>query len=156
MVKCEKFCTPALFLLLLCLGIFVACKPTEITFPVNIQNASDVGSLHFEIVYDSTTYRALRVDKNDSFTDILLESDISTPGHIIVGVVSGGGINRDGTIATVVLQKTKGETGRTITLENVIAYDTAATFELPVKISIDRSDDESPTTGIIEFLPTAE
>jgi len=155
-VKCKKICTPVLFLILLSLCIFDACKPTEITFPVNIQNAGEVGTLHFEIVYDSDNYKALRVDKNDSFIDILLESDISTPGHIIVGVVSGGGINGNGTIATIVLQKTKGGTGRAITLENVIAYDTAATFELPLKASIEESDSESPTTGIIEFLPTTE
>lgn len=155
-VKCKKLCNRGLFILLLYLGIFVACKPAETMIPINIQNASEVGSLHFEIVYDSTNYKAVRVDKNDSFTDILLESDVSTPGHIIVGVVSGGGMNGDGTIATVVLQIKKSGTDSTTTLENVIAYNTAATVELPVNVSIERSNGKSPTAAIIEFLPTTE
>jgi hypothetical protein len=155
-VKCKNFCAPGLSVLILFLGIFVACKPAETTIPVNVQYASEVGSLHFEIVYDSVNYKAIRVDRSDSFTDILLESDINTPGHIIVGVVSGGGINGDGTIATVVLQAKKSGTDSTTTLENVIAYNTAATVELPVKVSMERSNGSSLTAAVIEFLPTTE
>jgi hypothetical protein len=137
-------------------NLFSSSKLAETAIPVDIKYAKEVGTLHFEIVYDSASYKALRVDKNGSFTDILLESDISNPGHIIVGIISGGGINGNGTIATIVLQKTKGGTGRTISLENVIAFDKAATVELPVKVSQEESNSKSPTATIIEFLPETE
>jgi hypothetical protein len=142
---------PCLFLLLLTINL-PACKKPDIKVPINIKGAGGIGCLHLEVIYDPALYSALSVETGKTFTDALLEYDVASPGHVVIGVISSGGINGDGTLAIVTLQTKKGGPAA-MDIQNVIANSAADLSEIPVRISPGESKGNAPAAPVIEFLP---
>ncbi|MDD5313113.1 MAG: cohesin domain-containing protein [Dehalococcoidia bacterium] len=155
-MKCRPLSVTGLLVLIFLFVFTIACKPASTKIPVNIKGANDVGCLHFEIIYDPVSYRAVDVARGDSFKDIMLEYDADSPGHIVVGVISSSVITGDGAIATVALQTIKGSEDRAIFIENVFAHSATDLVELPVSVSIVKGKGKSPDTPVIEFLSNSE
>ncbi len=102
---------------------------TEVSIPVNIQGAAAVGSLHVEISYDDAVLQATAVEKGAAVGDALFEHNVGPPGLVIIGIVNGGGITSDGTIATITFRvNEEGGTSSPLILQNLEAHD-AATLE---------------------------
>jgi hypothetical protein len=145
----------ALFILLALLVFASACKRPDIKVPLSIKGAPGIGSLHFEIIYDPTQYSALSVEKGKAFADTLLEYDVASPGHVVVGVISSGGIRGDGMLATVTLQTKKGGPGP-LDIVNVVANSASDLADVPVNVSPGDVKGSAPAAPVIEFLPQAE
>jgi len=101
--------------------------------PINLQGASNVGSLHIELVYDSAMLEATGVKAGKLGRNAVIESNMETPGRAIIGIIDASGINGDGPVVTVSF-KAKGKEGTSsLTLENVEAYDAETLYDIITK-----------------------
>ena len=133
-----------------------ACKKPDIKIPLDVKGAKAVGSLHLEVVYDPSQYALLNVEKGKTFSDALFEYDAASPGHVVIGMISGNGINGDGTLAVLTLQvKNKGE-GRIIELANVVANSVSDLSELPVHLTPATTSGKTTNGPVIEFPAVPE
>jgi len=108
----------------------------DVAIPVDIQGATDVGSLQFELVYDEGVLRAVEVESGTLVSDAMLEYSVDVPGRVIVGIVSSHGISGDGPVAVVAFQ-VRGDAEMTIPLdlENLVAHDAPTMAEIPATAS---------------------
>jgi hypothetical protein len=105
------------------------------TIPINLTNASDVGSLHIELVYDPAILEVTAVKAGKLAQNAVVDSNISTPGRAIIGVVNSNGIAGTGAVASVSF-KAKAKTGTSaLTLEKVEAYSAEKLQDIITKVS---------------------
>jgi hypothetical protein len=95
----------------------------EVVLPVDIVGASNIGSLHFELVYDTTVLETVNVESGTAAGNALFESNSADPGRVVFGMVSSGGISGDGPVATITFTiKSKDKASTSLVLENVVAH----------------------------------
>jgi len=105
------------------------------TIPINLTGASDVGSLHIELVYDPAILEVTAVKAGKLAQNAVVDSNILTPGRAIIGIVSSNGIAGTGSVASVSF-KAKAKTGSsTLTLENVEAYSAETLQDIRAQVS---------------------
>ena len=98
---------------------------------IGASGASNVGSLEFELVYDSTALEAVGVEKGKLADNAMLEFTIARPGRVWVGLVDSNGINGNGSLVTVSFKAVgEGETASQLTLENIEAYDATTLIDI--------------------------
>jgi len=92
--------------------------------PIEIAGASNVGSMHIELAYDPAVLEPVDVKTGALATGAFLESNLDTPGRVVLGLVAAQGISGNGQVA-VVLFDVPGRQGdsSSLTLENVQAND---------------------------------
>jgi len=107
----------------------------EVGMPINLQGASNVGSLHIELVYDSAMLEATGVKAGKLGRNAVIESNLETLGRVIIGIIDASGINGDGSVVTVSF-KAKGKEGTSsLTLENLEANDAETLYDIITKAS---------------------
>jgi len=105
------------------------------TIPINLTGASDVGSLHIELVYDPAILEVTAVKAGKLAQNAVVDSNISTPGRAIIGIVSSNGIAGTGAVASVSF-KAKAKTGTSaLNLEKVEAYSAENLQDLRTQVS---------------------
>lgn len=99
-------------------------ESAEITIPVEVKNADNVGSIYFELTYDGSTLVALGVDEVVPGEGVLMEYNIDAPGKILVALISSSGITGDIPIV-IVRFKAEGKKQQLyeFDLENAKVYD---------------------------------
>jgi type VI protein secretion system component Hcp len=108
-------------------------EQAEIVIPVEIENAANVGSIYFELVYDDSSLIALGVDDVVSGEGVLIEYNIDAPGRILVAMISSSGITGDMPIVIVRFQpQGKKQQLYKFGLENAKVYDGASLNKLSV------------------------
>ena len=115
-----------LLIVIIVVVLLVPGKPgvKEIQIPVNITGASNIGSLHLELVYDAAILDVTTVESGTLMGNALYEYNIDTPGRIVVGLINSTGIHGDGSLLVFDLQVLeKASTTVPLVLENVAAYD---------------------------------
>ena len=99
--------------------------------PVNANGASNVGSLEFELVYDSTALQAVGVEKGTLAGNAMMDFTTARPGRVWVGIVDSNGINGNGSLVVVSFQGVgEGAATGQLTLENVEAYDAQTLIDI--------------------------
>ena len=99
--------------------------------PVNATGASNVGSLEFELVYDSTVLQAVGVEKGTLAGNAMMDFTTARPGRVWVGIVDSNGINGNGSLVVVSFQEVgQGAATGQLTLENVEAYDAQTLIDI--------------------------
>jgi len=95
--------------------------------PVNVMGADGIGSLQFELVYDSDFLTPVDVVKDSLPEDAIFEYRLDVPDRVLVGVVHANGISGDMSVVRVTFEP-KGEIdqGTAIYVENVVAYDASS------------------------------
>ncbi len=106
----------------------------EVKIPVDIKGASNIGSLHFEMVYDTTGLTLTSVSSGALLGNAIFKYS-SVPGRLVCGMVSSSGIKGDGSIIVITFQVLgKGEKTIPLTLENVTAYDGTSLTKLSLSM----------------------
>ena len=114
---------------------------TEI--PINLTGASDVGSLHIELVYDPAIIQVTGVKAGKLAQNAVVDSNITAPGRAVIGIVSSAGITGSGAVASVAFTA-KAKTGSSaLTLENVEAYSAEKLQEIMTTVSAGQYDTKS-------------
>jgi len=108
-------------------------EPKEVVIPVDVEGATNVGSLYFELVYDESKLTALDVAEVASEGDTLIEYNIDTPGRILVAMASSSGITGDMPIVLARFQVKGWEQKQyDFSLENAVAHDSTSLSKLSV------------------------
>jgi len=99
--------------------------------PVNATGASNVGSLEFELVYDSTVLQAVGVEKGTLAGNAMMDFATARPGRVWVGIVDSNGISGNGSLVVVSFREVgQGAATGQLTLENIEAYDAQTLIDI--------------------------
>ncbi|HUT20513.1 MAG TPA: FHA domain-containing protein [Anaerolineae bacterium] len=103
--------------------------------PIKVVGASNLGSLHIELVYDPAVLDPLEVKAGALAVGAMKQENLDTPGRVVIGLISAQGINGDGPVAVVSFD-VLGDQGDTspLTLQNVQASDASTLAMLPTTL----------------------
>lgn len=104
-----------------------------VVVPVRVEQADGVGALKVELTYDAGGARATKVEAGEFAP--MLESNLDTPGRIVIGILNIEGIQGDGPVALIHFDpgSTRGETA--LKVKSVQAYHAETRFELAPKMT---------------------
>jgi hypothetical protein len=117
------------------LGTIEARSGGTITVPVQGVEVPGIGALHVELLYDSTVLTPDTVSRGTlAGSNVLVDSNLTTAGRVVIGLVSLDSIQGDGPLATVKF-KVIGAAGTSspLTLENSKAWESTSHAEVLVK-----------------------
>jgi hypothetical protein len=102
--------------------------------PIKVAQAANVGAMHIELSYNAGVLQAKEVKQGPLAGGAMLESNLSVPGQVVIGLIDATGLNGDGSVAVVVFQVV-GQDGDTspLTLGNLAAHDAATRDALAVQ-----------------------
>lgn len=92
--------------------------------PIMVENAPNIGSLHFELIYDTDNLKVLSVEQGPLSAGSLFDYNMDYPGQVVFGIANPDGISGDGELAIVTFS-VKGSNSNPIpiNLENVFVFD---------------------------------
>ena len=113
-----------------------SATPREITVPIFLQGATNVGSLEFVLVYEPSVLQFTKVEGGSLGSNALLESSNGTPGQVWAGMIDANGMTGDGHAALVTFRVIgNGESSTALTLESVVAYDANTLLDMITQMS---------------------
>ena len=115
--------------------IKVARKPGattgEVTAPVNANNASNLGSLEFELVYDPDILQPDSVTKGELADNAMIDFSFTRSGRVWVAMVDSNGISGNGSLAVITFRRVgTSQTAAILTLENVRAHNATTLVDI--------------------------
>ncbi len=125
---------------------------TEVKVPINLEDASNVGSLHIELVYGPSVLEVKKVEAGNLAQNAMIESNLGIPGRVIIGIIDATGINGDGSVVVVSFEIV-GEGSSYLTLENPEAYaaETLSSIMTTVTVGSYQVDGNKVTPPVIAF-----
>jgi len=112
-------------------GESTPASPQILHVPINLQGASQVGSLEFILTYEPSLLTATSVTRGDLAGDALIESRVSTPGKVWIGLIDAEGVSGDGALAFVSFRtKEGGISNSPLMLEEVSSYNALTLVDL--------------------------
>lgn len=109
-------------------------KGSTVKVPVNVAGASKIGSMDMVLEYDPAVLKAVGVEKGALTANALFESDIATPGRVVIVLADSAGFGGEGSIATVNFEVI-GEAGRSSAITLAMVDATGAETLLDVQLS---------------------
>ncbi|MDD5398800.1 MAG: cohesin domain-containing protein [Dehalococcoidia bacterium] len=103
----------------------------QVNVPVNANNASNLGSLEFEVVYNPDILQPVSVTKGDLADNAMLDSSFARSGRVWVAMVDSNGLSGSGSLAEITFRRVgSGQTAAVLTLENVRAYNATTLVDI--------------------------
>ncbi len=102
----------------------------DVVVPINLQGASNVGSISIELTYDSTVLEAIDVKSGELASNAMMEYNIDNPGLVIIGIVDSSGINGDGALAEIGFDVIDSERTSSLTLSSVETHDATSLIDI--------------------------
>ena len=151
----------ALIVIILLIVLLIPREPAtkEVKIPVNISGATNIGSLHFELVFDATKLKITAVESSSLIGNSLIKYNTDAPERIVVGLVNSNGIRGDGPLIEVIFTiREKGSETIPLTFENVAAYDASTLNRLSLSTTNGsfKQKDNSFTPPTLSFAPSAK
>ena len=107
---------------------------TTVEIPVEVEEAVNVGGMHIELSYDADVLQATEVKPGSLAASAMLESNLSAPDRVVIGLIDAAGLNGDGAVAEVVFQVLGREDDASpLILENLAAHDATSLEVLAVE-----------------------
>ena len=107
----------------------------EIKVPINLENASNVGSLQIELSYDTSVLQTTKVEAEELGKNAMIEFNMDTPGYIIIGIVDSSGINGSGSVVSISFDVLEKDTASSLTIINAAAHDVNTLVDLPTSLT---------------------
>jgi hypothetical protein len=121
---------------------------------LNVQNASNVGSLQVELVYDASLLSATGVKAEKLASNAMVESNTKNPGKVVIGIIDSAGLNGQGPLVTVSFKVVGKGKSCPITLENIAAYRATTLIDIGLKVTNGSvSVKKEVVSPIIRFSP---
>lgn len=77
---------------------------TIIEVPINLEGATDVGSMDISLMYDPTVLQAVGVEAGKLGTAAFIESNTGNEGEVIIALADTSGITGDGAVVIVAFE----------------------------------------------------
>ena len=103
---------------------------STVEVPINMEGASNVGSISIELAYDSAMLEPTDVEAGEMAANAMFEFNIGIPGRILIGIIDSSGINGDGAIVTVVFKLVDNTGSSSLILENVETHDATTLIDI--------------------------
>ncbi|KPK20810.1 MAG: hypothetical protein AMJ70_07900 [Dehalococcoidia bacterium SG8_51_3] len=107
----------------------------EAKIPINLEEASNVGSLQIEASYDATVLQVVQVEAGDLSKNALIESNLDNPGIIIIGIVDSSGISGSGSVVSITFDILEKDSASSLTIKNATAHDVNTLVDLPTSLT---------------------
>ncbi|WP_319507611.1 cohesin domain-containing protein [uncultured Methanolobus sp.] len=78
-----------------------AAQGNTVNVPILVTGAENIGSIDLVLTYDPAVLQAISADTRELGKNAYLESNTANEGEIVIALADAGGINGDGTVATV-------------------------------------------------------
>jgi hypothetical protein len=125
--------------LLLATTLFVAgcgCQDDkEVSIPISIDDANNIGSLQIELSYDAVVLHATKVEAEELGKNALIEFNLDNPGLIIIGIVDSSGIRGSGSLVSVSFDVVQKDAQSPIAIEGAKAHDVDTLVDLPMNLT---------------------
>jgi len=103
----------------------------QVNVPVNANNASNLGSLEFELVYNPGILQPESVAKGELADNAMIDFSFARSGRVWVAMVDSNGLSGSGSLAIITFRRVgSGQTAATLTLENVRAYNATTLIDI--------------------------
>lgn len=111
-------------------GLTVSVRDTTgapgdtVDVPIELEGASDVGSMSIVLTYDPDVLMAVAVEGDELGKNAMIEANTAREGEVILALADSSGMNGDGAVATISFEVI-GDVGSTspLTLEKVSVSD---------------------------------
>ena len=130
--------------------------PTDIVVPINLERASNVGSLEFVLLFEPAVLRVSKIEGGALASNALIESSDGSPGRVWVGMIDVNGMSGDGPVAVITFTIVGDrESASSLTLQNVVAHDATTLLDILTEASVGNFSvgDYALTAPTLEFLP---
>lgn len=103
----------------------------QATVPINANNASNLGSLEFEVVYNPAVVQPETVTKGELADNAMLDFSFARSGRVWVAMVDSNGLSGSGSLAIITFRRVgSGQTSAVLTLENVLAHNATTLVDI--------------------------
>ncbi len=130
--------------------------PTDIVMPIYLEQANNVGSLEFLLLYEPAVLRVAKIEPGALAGSALIETSDGSPGQVWAGMIDVNGMNGDGPVAVITFEIV-GASGSTspLTLQDVAAHDATTLLDILTEVSAGSFavDDQALTAPTLAFLP---
>ena len=98
-------------------------KGSKVEVPINLEGATEVGSMDIVLTYDADVLSAVDVEAGALGKNALIAVNTAKEGEFIIALADSSGINGDGSVAIVVFEII-GDVGTTscLTLDEVMGH----------------------------------
>ena len=98
-------------------------KGSTVEVPINLEGASEVGSMDIILTYDANVLSAVDVEAGALGKNALIESNTANDGEVIIALADSSGIDGDGAVAIVAFEVIgDADTTSALTLEEVLVH----------------------------------
>ncbi len=126
----------AFFLAITLFSVGCSCEgEKEVKVPINLENASNVGSLQMEISYNATVLQVVQIEAGDLGKNALIEFNLDTPSYIIIGIVDSSGISGSGSVVGISFDVLAKDASSSVTIKNAVAHDVDTLVDLPTSLT---------------------
>jgi hypothetical protein len=125
----------------------------NLTVPIQLNSAEKVGGVLLDLVYDPDVLEAVEVKAGELARNALIETDLTNPGHVQVGVIELEGMSGDGTLVDVVFKSKSGDQESSLIFERVEVRHAETLYELVPETSAGAiaANTRSVTPPVITF-----
>ncbi len=103
----------------------------QVTVPVNANNANNLGSLEFEVVYNPAVLQPESVTKGELADNSMIDFSFARSGRVWVAMVDSNGLSGSGSLAEITFRRVgSGQTAAVLTLENVRAHNATTLVDI--------------------------
>jgi len=103
----------------------------QVTVPINANNAGNLGSLEFEVVYNPAVLQPESVTKGELADNAMLDFSLARSGRVWVALVDSNGLSGSGSLAIINFRRVgSGQTSAVLTLENVRAHNATTLVDI--------------------------
>jgi hypothetical protein len=107
----------------------------EVSVPLDMVNASNVGSLQIEMAYDASVLQATGVEAEELGKDAMVEFNTDTPGVIVIGIVDSQGISGSGPVVSISFDVLQKDSASPLTVSHAAAHDVDTLVDLPLSLT---------------------
>jgi len=103
----------------------------QVTVPINANNAGNLGSLEFEVVYNPAVLQPESVTKGELADNAMIDFSLARSGRVWVALVDSNGLSGSGSLAIINFRRVgSGQTSAVLTLENVRAHNATTLVDI--------------------------
>ena len=127
----------------------------ELEFPIQVEGASNVGSVAIELTYDSSVLEVTTIEAGELASNAMFEYNALIAGRVLIGIVDSSGIDGDGAVAKVSFNVIDDEGTSAITLQNIEAADADTLVDILTETSEGSYEaaTQSITPPVLTFNP---
>jgi hypothetical protein len=103
---------------------------TDLTIPIVVENAENIGSMSFTLHYDESGLRIVDVQSGELAENAMLESNTETPGRVIIGLIDSSGISGDGAVVVMGFNYLKEGTNASLSFGDTAIHDATTLVDI--------------------------